>query len=310
MPYKLHHWEYDSDSDPGWPRRYLTYDYHTACWPCHEPKGLLRVLQHLFGGPAVRCRHHRNKTGHGDSWGSGVKGIARRKGCKNKKHYALALRAGIDTSSYPDRPGSRSMKHLSRLPDTCEGRTPRKCRPSHTLRFYGCPCTLERHGDGSQEESESESESPDVVDDPCPCRERWAAYQEALQAGHRNEKKRGRKCRWHSAWNTPGYGGTYGYGYDWGNNQNYAYDWGNNQNYAYDWGNNQNYAYDWGNNQNYAYDWGNNEYYAYDPWCFYTEGNQAAPGTSPSSSSSSSPDHFTSYHRIIFVNVRKIHLLG
>ncbi|KAI1436383.1 hypothetical protein GGR50DRAFT_650943 [Xylaria sp. CBS 124048] len=87
MPYKLHHWDYDSDTDPGWPRRYLTYDYHTACWECHEPNGLLRVLQHLFGGPAVRCRHRRNKHGHGDilskdkEWGGDVKGVARWKGC-------------------------------------------------------------------------------------------------------------------------------------------------------------------------------------------------------------------------------------
>ncbi|KAI3320848.1 hypothetical protein HD806DRAFT_547035 [Xylariaceae sp. AK1471] len=143
MPYKLHHWDDDSDSsDPGWPRRYVTYDYHTECSACHEPNGLLRVLQHLFGGPATRCRHHRSRGDGG--WGGGVRGFIRRKGCKNKNHYALAFHPGIDISSYPDRlkldlrPLNNNNNNVrTRLPEKCHGRTPRGDRPSHTLlRYY------------------------------------------------------------------------------------------------------------------------------------------------------------------------------
>jgi hypothetical protein len=88
MPYKLHHWDYGSDtSDPGWPRRYLTYDHHTACSACHEPSGLLRVLQHLFGGPATRCRHPRGRSDGG--WGGDVRGFVRRKGCVSLLYFPL-----------------------------------------------------------------------------------------------------------------------------------------------------------------------------------------------------------------------------
>ncbi|KAI8632907.1 hypothetical protein F5Y19DRAFT_491538 [Xylariaceae sp. FL1651] len=150
MPYKVHDWEYDSEeSDPGWPRRYLTYDYHTACSACHEPNGLLRILQHLFGGPATRCRHHHNNSDRLDcdfwnrGWGGDVKGLARRKGCTNFRHYALAFRPGTELPTPPEELGPR--KYRTRLPEKCQGRTPRGYRPSYTLRF-DCPYPDHSHG--------------------------------------------------------------------------------------------------------------------------------------------------------------------
>ncbi|KAI1124216.1 hypothetical protein F5Y10DRAFT_250053 [Nemania abortiva] len=89
MPYKLHHWDYDSDTDtdPGWPRRYLTYDHRTACAECHAPNGALRILQNLFGGPATRCVHHRGRDddrvtfADNRGWGGAVRGFVRIRNC-------------------------------------------------------------------------------------------------------------------------------------------------------------------------------------------------------------------------------------
>ncbi|GAP88065.1 hypothetical protein SAMD00023353_3201200 [Rosellinia necatrix] len=139
MPYKLHHWDDGSDaSDPGWPRRYLTHDIHTACKACHKPNGFLRILHHLFGGPVVRCRHHRGRADTRDpvsqnGWTGGVRGITRHKGCHFRDHYALAFRKRVDVAALPDRVAGGWLR--TRLPAGCRERTPRGQVPSHTVRY-------------------------------------------------------------------------------------------------------------------------------------------------------------------------------
>ncbi|KAI0147446.1 hypothetical protein GGR57DRAFT_515698 [Xylariaceae sp. FL1272] len=138
--YKLHHWDCDSDtSDPGWPRNYITYDYRTDCSACHQPNGFLRIFQHLFGGPVTRCRHHQGRSDkwfHHHGWDSDVKGIARRKGCKNNEHYALAFHPSVDVSELPDEYEWNGLKWRTKLPEKCHSRTPRHFQPSHTAYYY------------------------------------------------------------------------------------------------------------------------------------------------------------------------------
>ncbi|KAI0540351.1 hypothetical protein GGR58DRAFT_522285 [Xylaria digitata] len=149
MPYKLHRWDWDEEtaSDPGWPRHYLTYDHHTACEACHESNGLLRVLQHLFGGPIARCRHPRRRGDQrrrssrrrpfsNSGWGGDVGGYARRKGCKAPAHYAVAFRPGVDASSFPDKVGLL-WRYRTRLPGVCHDRTPSGHKPMYTVPNYG-----------------------------------------------------------------------------------------------------------------------------------------------------------------------------
>lgn len=107
MPFKLHHWDVDSETslDVGWPRRYLTYDIHTACGACHEPNGIRRICQYLFGGPATRCLHHRGRVDRrsafysNSGWGGGVRGFVRAKGCVSSPAPFL----GFDESNLVNR---------------------------------------------------------------------------------------------------------------------------------------------------------------------------------------------------------------
>ncbi|KAI1193897.1 hypothetical protein F5X97DRAFT_338381 [Nemania serpens] len=138
MPFKLHHWDVDSETslDVGWPRRYLTYDIHTSCGACHEPNGIRRICQYLFGGPATRCLHHRGRNDRrsafysNNGWGGGVRGFVRAKGCKNPDHYALSFQRCIDTSSFPEKLGPRD-RFRSRLPEACYDHTPRGHKPNY-----------------------------------------------------------------------------------------------------------------------------------------------------------------------------------
>ncbi|KAI1185203.1 hypothetical protein F5B17DRAFT_446170 [Nemania serpens] len=144
MPFELHHWDVDSETslDVGWPRRYLTYDIHTPCGACHEPNGIRRICQYLFGGPATRCLHHRGRLDRrsafysNNGWGGGVRGFVRTKGCKNPEHYALSFQRCVDTSSFPERLGPRD-EFRSRLPEACYDHTPRGHKPSHIWRLAG-----------------------------------------------------------------------------------------------------------------------------------------------------------------------------
>ncbi|KAI0602646.1 hypothetical protein F4775DRAFT_588214 [Biscogniauxia sp. FL1348] len=126
MPYKLHPCpSYTAiarlDDDPPC---LLTYDHHTSCTACHRPTGLLWLLRALFGGPRARCRHHHRR--HKSGWGGGVKGWARRKGCTDPTHRALAFRPWVDTAALPPRlSGQRT-----RLPAKCR-------RPASSSSYLG-----------------------------------------------------------------------------------------------------------------------------------------------------------------------------
>ncbi|KAI1343195.1 hypothetical protein F5Y15DRAFT_369196 [Xylariaceae sp. FL0016] len=125
MPYRCHRWscaDPDEYNSLGWPRRYITYDYRTDCAECHEPSGLLRILQQLFGGPPTRCRHHKNH-GWDHGWGGVVTGFARRKGCRNRSHHALAFKPQVDVDLLPPVIDTRAGRFRTRVPERCRHKT-------------------------------------------------------------------------------------------------------------------------------------------------------------------------------------------
>ncbi|KAI1742061.1 hypothetical protein F4680DRAFT_55207 [Xylaria scruposa] len=83
-----------------------------------------------------RCERSDNQ-----GWGGGVTGYIRWKGCRNPKHIALAVRRGVDTTSFPN----RWHGYRTRLPESCGSR--RSDRRSRRGRYpYG--------GGGGEEEEE------------------------------------------------------------------------------------------------------------------------------------------------------------
>ncbi|TRX88482.1 hypothetical protein FHL15_010597 [Xylaria flabelliformis] len=122
VPYKLHRWNRysDSKSDQDLLRRYP----YTTRKTCREPSGILDILQRRSATWCMlRCERSDNQ-----GWGGGVTGYIRWKGCRNPKHIALAVRRGIDTTSFPN----RWYGHRTRLPENCGKR-----RSSHRYPYGG-----------------------------------------------------------------------------------------------------------------------------------------------------------------------------
>ncbi|KAI0019727.1 hypothetical protein F4780DRAFT_780217 [Xylariomycetidae sp. FL0641] len=120
MPYRLHHRPKDACCS-GY---YVSYDQHTSCAECHRPRGLLRLLLLLntLAGPRVRCRHHHHRHQQQHGWGGDVRGLARRKGCRNPEHYVLAFQPWAESDAAAARP-DRLMGIRTRLPPRCRNRT-------------------------------------------------------------------------------------------------------------------------------------------------------------------------------------------
>ncbi|RYP04795.1 hypothetical protein DL765_010062 [Monosporascus sp. GIB2] len=98
----------------GWPKCYTSYERRgrPRCPECDRRYGIFGVLDNFL--PYLGC-----SWGNGSKscwtpaygWGGGIRGMKRRKGCKNSDHWCYAYGPGIDKGQLPDYiAGRRSTK--------------------------------------------------------------------------------------------------------------------------------------------------------------------------------------------------------